>query len=79
MITVITRKEVPTGIITCSNCGSKLQYTNGDLYQDTDYSGGYNHLYNYYFYCPVCGCKQYADWIDWTTSTVKEDKDDKNK
>ena len=71
MITIITRKEVPTRIIACSNCGSELKYTNGDLYQDTDYPNGYNYLYNYYFYCPVCGCKQYADWI---TNTVEEDK-----
>lgn len=71
MITVITRKEVPTKVITCSNCDSELKYTNSDLYEETNRSINYDYLSNYYFYCPVCGCKQYARWI---TNTVKEDK-----
>lgn len=71
MITVITRKKVPTRIIACSNCGSELEYTNGDLYEEINCSINYDYLRNYYFYCPVCGCKQYAGWI---INNEKEDK-----
>ena len=71
MITVITRKEIPTKVTTCSNCGSELKYTNGDLYEETNCSINYDYLRNHYFYCPVCGCKQYANWI---INNEKEDK-----
>ena len=68
MIIVKEKKPVPHDDIRCGNCGSLLQYGNADLYEDyhrvddrsaTLYGAGHN----YYFNCPVCGCKVSANWI----------------
>lgn len=65
MINVIKRNPAPRANITCANCGSELEYGNADLAEEY-----YNNTYalyaagkNYYFYCPVCGCKVIASWI----------------
>lgn len=70
MIKVIEEKPAPRGIITCSNCGSKLEYGNADLYEDytksniTSVTSLNEHFgKTYYLACPICGCKQYASWI----------------
>ena len=65
MIRVIKEKQVPRAEITCSNCGSLLEYGNADLYEKVNYSAsvGYYTVYKYYFTCPVCGCKVDAQWI----------------
>ena len=69
MVKVIEEKEVPRSKITCSNCGSILEYGNADLYKDYEKENkyyttvvGYIHG-SYYFNCPVCGCKISANWI----------------
>lgn len=65
MIIVKEKKAVPHADVRCGNCGSLLQYGNADLLEDyhradyTLYSAGHN----YYFNCPVCGCKVSANWI----------------
>ena len=68
MIIVKEMKSVPHDDIRCGNCGSLLQYGNADLLEDyTMDSANYTILYgaghNYYFNCPVCGCKVDANWI----------------
>ena len=68
MIIVKEKKPVPYDDIRCSNCGSLLQYGNADLHEDyqrdsTSYSTLYGAGHNYYFNCPVCGCKVSANWI----------------
>ena len=68
MIKVKEYKSVPHADIRCGNCGSLLQYGNADLYEDyhrdsTNYSTLYGAGHNYYFKCPVCGCKVNANWI----------------
>lgn len=68
MIIVKEKKSVPHADIRCSNCGSLLQYGNADLYEDYHRdSANYAILcgagHNYYFNCPVCGCKVNANWI----------------
>lgn len=65
MIKVIEKKQVPRAEITCSNCGSLLEYGNADLYKKVDYStsvGNYM-VSKHYFTCPVCGCEVDAQWI----------------
>ena len=67
MIVVKEKKTVPHADVRCGNCGSLLQYGNADLHEDylID-SVYYSALYtghNYYFNCPVCGCKVNANWI----------------
>ena len=62
MIVVKEKKSVPHDDVRCGNCGSLLQYGNADLLKDYD-SANYTTLYNYYFNCPVCGCKVNANWI----------------
>lgn len=60
MIKVIEEKQVPRAEITCSNCGSLLEYGNADLYKREDY----NYIaYKHYLVCPVCGCDVNATWI----------------
>lgn len=66
MIKIIEEKTVPTATISCGNCGSLLEYGNADLTEEINndvYYRVYNHLKNYYFICPVCGCKVYASWL----------------
>ena len=68
MIVVKEKKPVPHDDIRCGNCGSLLQYGNADLLEDYSRdSANYGTLYgagqNYYFNCPVCGCKVRACWI----------------
>ena len=68
MIKVLEEKEVPRAQERCSNCGSLLQYGNADLHEDyhrdsTNYTALYGAGHNYYFNCPVCGCKVNASWI----------------
>lgn len=66
MIVVKEKKSVPHADVRCGNCGSLLQYGNADLLEDYN-SANYTPLYgtglNYYFNCPVCGCKVNANWI----------------
>lgn len=67
MVKVIEEKEVPRSKITCSNCGSILEYGNADLHKDYEkenkyYTAVMDHNF-YYFNCPVCGCKVSANWI----------------
>lgn len=65
MIKVLEEHSVPRATITCSNCGSVLEYGNADLIEDytkTPYSidsTGWAHK-NYCITCPVCGCEQTA-------------------
>ena len=69
MIIVKEKKAVPHADVRCGNCGSLLQYGNADLYEDyyhtdsTNYTILYEARHNYYFNCPVCGCKVSANWI----------------
>ena len=66
MIIVKERKSVPHADVRCGNCGSLLQYENADLHEDynsTNYTALYSAGHNYYFICPVCGCKVIANWI----------------
>ena len=68
MIIVKEKKSVPHADVRCGNCGSLLQYGNADLHEDyhrynADYVTSYNTGLNYYFNCPVCGCKVNANWI----------------
>lgn len=68
MIKILEEKPVPTATTNCNNCGSLLQYGNGDLYEDyakdsTSICYTYGAGHNYYFTCPVCGCKIPANWI----------------
>ena len=67
MIIVKEKKSVPHADVRCGNCGSLLQYGNADLHEDyqrdsTSYAM-YAAGHNYYFNCPVCGCKVNANWI----------------
>ena len=65
MIKVLEEHSVPRATITCSNCGSMLEYGNADLIEGYDKplysidSTGLLHK-NYYITCPVCGCEQTA-------------------
>ena len=67
MIIVKEKKSVPHADVRCGNCGSLLQYGNADLLEDYHNSANHTALYgaghNYYFNCPVCGCKVNASWI----------------
>ena len=66
MIIVKEKKSVPHADVRCGNCGSLLQYGNADLLEDyhrADYNTLYSAGHNYYFNCPVCGCKVNANWI----------------
>ena len=68
MIVVKEKKAVPHADVRCSNCGSLLQYGNADLHEDyhrdsANYTALYSARHNYYFNCPVCGCKVVANWI----------------
>ena len=69
MIIVKEKKSVPHAEVRCGNCGSLLQYGNADLHEDyrrdsiTNYTALYGTGHNYYFNCPVCGCKVKANWI----------------
>lgn len=68
MVIVKEKKSVPHADIRCDNCGSLLQYGNADLYEDffsdsPNYGTLYSAGHNYYFKCPVCGCKVRANWI----------------
>ena len=60
MIKVLEEKQVPRAEITCSNCGSLLEYGNADLYKRV---GSTYITYKHYFVCPVCGCDVNATWI----------------
>ena len=75
MIKVLEEKEVPKKQITCSNCGSELEYGNADLHEDymrnqkisnniswppTEIPAASKY---YEIVCPVCGCKVSASWI----------------
>lgn len=72
MITVIREKPEPRKRIICSNCGSELEYGNADLYKEEGpLPTGYTYIHSFYFYCPVCRCKEYADWI--TQEVLKEE------
>ena len=69
MITVIREKPEPRKRVTCSNCGSELEYGNADLYKEEGpLPVGYALIHSFYFYCPVCRCKEYADWITQDTN-----------
>ena len=66
MIIVKEKKSVPHADVRCGNCGSLLQYGNADLlkdYNNANYASLYSTGHNYYFNCPVCGCKVNAKWI----------------
>lgn len=66
MIVVKEKKPVPHDDIRCGNCGSLLQYGNADLHEDycsDNHVALYSAGHNYYFNCPVCGCKVNANWI----------------
>ena len=63
MIIVKEKKSVPHADVRCGNCGSLLQYGNADLLEDYNYSALCSAGQNYYFNCPVCGCKVNANWI----------------
>jgi hypothetical protein len=68
MVKVIEEKSVPKARVHCSNCDSLLEYGNADLHEDynkdsASYSTLYGAGHNYYFNCPVCGCKVNANWI----------------
>lgn len=65
MIKVLEEKQVPRAEIICSNCGSLLEYGNGDLYKREDYSVSVSNYiaYKHYLMCPVCGCGVNATWI----------------
>ncbi len=68
MIKVIKENPVPTAQVTCRSCGSELEYTNADLYEDYEqpnYSISANGVLfkNYHVHCPVCGCDTPASWI----------------
>ena len=64
MIIVKEKKSVPHADVRCGNCGSLLQYGNADLHEEyKNYSTLYAAGHNYYFMCPVCGCKVNASWI----------------
>ncbi len=66
MIIVKEKKSVPHADVRCGNCGSLLQYGNADLFEDynsANYAALYSTGHNYYFNCPVCGCKVSANWI----------------
>ena len=66
MIIVKEKKSVPHADVRCRNCGSLLQYGNADLledYNNANYAALYSTGHNFYFNCPVCGCKVNANWI----------------
>lgn len=71
MVTVKEKKPVPHADVRCGNCGSLLQYGNADLLEDylsanymaLSYMALYSARHNYYFDCPVCGCRVNANWI----------------
>ena len=74
MIIVKEKKPVPHADVRCGNCGSLLEYGNADLFEDyhndsTSFCYIFGAGHNYYFRCPVCGCKVQASWI-----TKKENK-----
>lgn len=72
MITVIREKPEPRERVICSNCGSELEYGNADLCKEEGpLPTGYAYIHSFYFYCPVCRCKEYADWI--TQEVLKEE------
>ena len=70
MIKVLKEETVPKATITCSNCGSLLEYGNADLFRD--YSNEANQMLtnysmrvrNYLLRCPVCGVEQPASWVN---------------
>ena len=67
MIKVLVEKPVPKTDIICMNCGSVLEYGNADLSIDDDSENQfamYAGYHQYYFRCPVCGCKVSASWIN---------------
>ena len=65
MVKVLEEKSVPKATVTCPNCGSLIEYGNGDL--SIKYRNDEIHLYSYfqdyYFCCPVCECEVYTNWI----------------
>lgn len=64
MIKILEAKPVPKATVECNNCGSLLEYGNGDLIETTvEAYNIYKQLLNYYFKCPVCGCTVIAEWI----------------
>lgn len=65
MIKVLEEKQVPRAEITCSNCGSLLEYGNADLYKREEYSVSVDSYiaYKHYLVCPVCRCDVNATWI----------------
>ena len=64
MVKIIEAKEVPTERVNCSNCNSLLEYENADLYKEYSYESAYHFNWpQYYFSCPVCGCKVKVSWI----------------
>jgi len=63
MIKVLKEEQVPRAEITCSNCGSLLEYGNADLYERHDYIYGTTGIANHYFVCPVCGVEVNASWV----------------
>ena len=67
MIKVLLAKEAPRAQVTCCNCGSLLEYGNADLHIDYEARNQYAMYVNYpqyWFDCPVCGCKVSASWIN---------------
>ena len=70
MIKVIEERPVPRATAICLNCHSTLEYGNADLIEDVvfDEPSSYTSMAfrpkSYYFYCPVCGCKVEASWIN---------------
>lgn len=64
MIKIVKEREVPRELVRCWNCGSELEYGNGDLNRDYDSAASYLGVYtSYYFHCPVCGCKVTASLV----------------
>jgi len=68
---VLKENPVPTKTITCTNCGSELEYGNADLREDYSRrsdNGIYTQINantgkSWLLRCPVCGVEFPASWI----------------